>query len=256
LRAVVSEILDQALIALELLRREPIQFTVFGADPEFAVPPDGASIIELQDHVISFRDRAADLNPDRVRRRLAADLKALGRCAATAGEPFGDHTRVVLLGDEFHHWVKGLDGILAILDKNQNPRIGLGTAEYPVPLIVTASSSVAGGSKLKAFTDKYGAMGLRTPPLDALALADALLGFEWVLLHPWQKDADEYRRVVYARSRTASAAKIAEVFEVLGGIPTSVTKELYIIARTLQISDQFVKGDDEKAWKTYVEQYG
>jgi hypothetical protein len=77
LREVVCEILDHALVALELLRREPIQFTVFDADPEFAAPPDDASIIELQDHVIAFRDRSAELDPDRVRRRLADDFAAL-----------------------------------------------------------------------------------------------------------------------------------------------------------------------------------
>jgi hypothetical protein len=256
LRAVVAGIIEQALTALGLLGRQPIQFTVFGADPGFAVPPVGTSIIDLQDHVISFREIAEDLDPGRVRLRLANDLAALGRCAATAGEPFGDHTRVVLLADEVHDWVAGLDGILAILEKNRNPRIGLGTADYPVPLIVTASSSIEGGPKVKAFTNKPSAIGLRAPPLRALALSEAVLGFEWVLLHPWQKDADEEWRLVYTRARTADAAAIEKDFKQLGGIPTKVTRELYLVAGFLANHHEYVTGNDEKAWKTYVDKYG
>ncbi len=256
LRAVVAEIIEQALTALELLGRQPIRFGVFGANPGFAVPPDGTSIIDLLDHVLSFREITEDLNPDRVRLRLAADLAALGRCAATAGEPFGDHTRVVLLADEVHDWVAGLDGILAILEKNRNPRIGLGTADYPVPLIVTASSSIEGGPKLKAFTDKPSAVGLRAPPLRALDLRDAVLGFEWVLLHPWQKDAEEEWRLVFTRARSADAAAIEKDFNQLHGIPTKVTRELYIVAGVLANHHEYVTGNDEEAWKTYVDKYG
>jgi hypothetical protein len=161
---------------------------------------------------------------------------------------------VVVLGDEFHHWVTGLDGMLAIVEKDL--RNGLGTADCPVPLVVTGSSIIAGGSKLKAFTDKNAAMGLRAPPLEVLALPDAVLGFEWVLLHPWLKDRGPELRVVYTRAKGANRVKVEKNFELLGGIPTTVKKDLYLVAQTLVINDQFVVGDDEKAWHAYVDKYG
>ena len=251
LREVVSQILDQALTAREQLKLRPASFEVFGADREFESPA-GTGIFDLPDAVFRFK-QGTQLEPALVRGRLAYDLTALARQASEAGEPFGPHTRVVVLADEFHHWVGGLDGVLAILKKNLDS--GLGTAECPVPLVVTGSSRIAGGATLKAFIDEHAGMGLRAPPLRALALADAILGFEWVLLHPWQKDVPE-RQVVYTRARTAIAAQIQLDFDQLGGIPTKVKSDLYLLARTLANHGHFVVGNDEEAWQAYVNEYG
>jgi hypothetical protein len=253
LRAVVVDLLDRALTAFELLDIPPVPFTVFGADPAWALPPPDVGLTELQDQVVDFRD-GPELEPDRVRPRLAADLTALARQASAAGEPFGPHTRVVVLADELHHWVRGLDGVLAIL--RSNLMSGLGTAECPVPLVVTGSLKTAGGPRLKAFIDEFAGMGFRSPPLAALDLANAILGFEWVLLHPWLPDGDSGRGVVYTRAPTAQAALVQDSFRVLNGIPTKVTSTLYDVARILVTCNQFVTADDEEAWRAYVGKYG
>jgi CHAT domain len=253
LRAVVSEILDKLLAALVQLRQPPFPLTVLAADPGFTAPQAGASTIDLQDAVLAFKRGSEELEPDRVRWRLANDLAALARAAAAAGQPFGEHTRVVVLGDEFHYWVKGLDGILEVLKNKVDS--GLGTADCPVPLIVTGSLSIAGGPKLKAFTDEHSAM-VRVPPLDALPLPDAVLGFEWVLLHPLLGDPEPAKRIVYTRARKANAEKVENDFKLLRGLPTAVASELYFLVQMLVNHDQFVSGDDDKAWDAYVGRYG
>ena len=253
LRAVVCDILDKLLAALDLLGQPPFPLTVFDADPGFTPPPPAATAVELQDAILDFKKRGTELEPDRVRRRLADDLAALTRAAAAAGEPFGTHTRVVVLCDEFHTWVNGLDGILEII-KTKVDR-GLGAKDCPVPLIVTASLGKDGGSKLKAFTDGHSAM-VRVPPLGALPLPDAVLGFEWVLLHPLMGDADPAKRFVYARARNANAEKIENDFKLLKGRPTAVADELYLLVQWLVNHDQFVSGDDDNAWSSYVGRYG
>jgi hypothetical protein len=253
LRAVVCDILDKLLAALDLLGQPPFPLTVFGADQGFSPPPATASAVELQDAILDFKKRREELEPDRVRRRLADDLAALTRAAAAAGEPFGNHTRVVVLCDEFHTWVNGLDGILEII-KTKVDR-GLGAKDCPVPLIVTASLGKDGGQKLKAFTDDHSAM-VRVPPLDALPLPDAVLGFEWVLLHPLIGDVEPAKRFVYARARNANAEKIENDFKLLNGRPTAVASDLYFLVQMLVNHDQFISGDDDNAWSTYVGRYG
>jgi hypothetical protein len=253
LRAVVCEILDKLLAALDQLRQPPFALTVLAADPGFTAPSFGATRVELQDAVLDFRKRAGELEPDRVRWRLAEDLAALSRAAAASGEPFGEHTRVVVLCDEFHTWVDGLNGILDII-KNKVAS-GLGTADCQVPLIVTGSLSKAGGQKLKAFTDEHSVM-VRVPPLNTLSLPDAVLGFEWVLLHPLVGDPEPAKRFVYARARNANAEKIENDFKLLKGRPTAVADDLYFLVQMLVNHDLFVSGDDDKAWSTYVGRYG
>ena len=206
LRAVVCDILDKLLAALVQLKQAPFPLTVLAADPGFTAPSAGVTTVELQDAVVDFTGRDGDLEPGRVRWRLAADLAALARAAAAVGEPFGEHTRVVVLGDEFQYWVKGLDGILEIIKDKVDS--GLGTADCPVPLIVTGSLGVAGGPKLKLFTDDNSAI-VRVPPLAALPLPEAILGFEWVLLHPLFGDPEPAKRVVY-RARGTRTRRSSE----------------------------------------------
>lgn len=253
LREVVCDILDKLLGALVQLKHAPFPLTVLAADREFTPPSAGVTTVELQDAIVDFKNRDGDLEPGRVRWRLADDLAALGRAAAAVGEPFGEHTRVVVLGDEFQYWVRGLDGILEIIKDKVDS--GLGQAGYPVPLIVTASLGVAGGSKLKLFTDDNSAM-MAVPPLAALPLPEAILGFEWVLLHPLLGDPEPAKRVVYTRARKANAEKLEKDFDQLHGIPTAVAKELYFLAETLANHDQFDISNDDEAWNVYVGRYG
>jgi hypothetical protein len=253
LRAVLVDILERALDALEPFEIRPVPFGVFGADPEWAVPSPSLSLREVQEKVVDFRD-GPELDPERVRPLLAADLAALARQVAAAGEPFGPHTRVVVLADEIHHWVRGLDGVLAILRRNLMS--GLGTAECPVPLVATASLKTAGGPRLKAFIDEHAVLGFRSRYLMPLDLPNAILGFEWVLLHPWLPDGGAGRGAVYTRAPAAEDTLLQDSFGVLNGMPTKVTSALYDVAQVLVSLDQYISDDDEQAWQSYVGKYG
>lgn len=283
LRSVLVEIFQKVVLLAEQLGTSPPQATALAADPRFAdvpavqpfalaaMPPDEA-IDQLLETLSRFaaagdagaagaagdagaagaaggRDRSLDVQY--VRRRLAGDLAALARTLGHHDQPFGPHTRVVVLADSMHTWADALGGLLAMVRKS-----GLGTVDCPVPLIGTSSLSEGKGPALKTFSEEHSGMpGFAFPQLTPLPDGEATLGFQWVLLHPWQYDRDpEYRRV-YVSARGASADHVQRHLRLLKGVPTRVEEDLYLIAQSLLIEKHFLADDDDAAYQAYLEQH-
>jgi hypothetical protein len=262
LRAVLVEILDRAVKVAELLDIAPAPLTALGADRAFAearqvtaaalaaLPADEARTTALET-LSSFARGHGPLEPALVRDRLGPDLGQLAERVGGAGPPFGPHSRVVLLGDEVHAWVEALPALLRMIGRN-----GLGTPARPTPVVVTASLVEGNGSALRAFRDaRSGMPGYAFPELTNLSFAEAALGFQWVLLHPWNRDGGPEFRQVYASSPAARRSEIEDSLGVLKGIPTKVKDELYAIAQVLHITKRFVADDDERAYADYLGRY-
>ncbi|EIV93625.1 CHAT domain-containing protein [Frankia sp. QA3] len=258
LRAVVSQILEKAIEIAEVLRIDPPPLTVLDADPGLrlaaTVSPQALRGVGAEDRfdllgdaVAEFAAGTAPLRGPGLRHRLARDLTALADAAVAAGEPFGAATRVVVLGDEVHRWVGGLRPLLAMIRRD-----GLGSPDRPIPVVVTASLLEDEGVFLKQFRDRQaGQPGFVFPELARMSRASAILGYQWVLLHPWQA---EYP-FVYTAARNASRVKIEESLAHLNGIPTAVRKDLYLLAEILTTLETFVAADDEGAMRAYEEQF-
>jgi hypothetical protein len=258
LRTVVSQILEKAIMVAEALRIDPPPLTVLAADPDSSlaatVSPQALRDVGaedrfdlLNDAVAEFAQGTAPLQELKLRHRLARDLGALADAAVAAGEPFGAATRVVVLGDEVHRWVGGLRPLLAMIRRN-----GLGSPNRPIPVVVTASLLEQEGVFLKQFLEeRAGQPGFVFPELAPMPRASAILGYQWVLLHPWQPKYP----YVYTAAPNASRAKIEESLDNLEGKPSAVRRELYAIARVLATYDAFVVADDEGAMRAYEEQF-
>ncbi len=258
LRAVVSQVLEKAIMIAEVLGIDPPPLTVLDADPDsrlaVTVSPQaflGVDVEErfdlLNDAVAEFAAGTAPLRGPGLRHRLARDLGALADAAAAAGEPFGATTRVVVLGDEVHRWVGALRPLLAMIRRD-----GLGSPDRPIPVVVTASLLAEEGIFLKQFRDgQAGQPGFVFPELAPMPRASAILGYQWVLLHPWQRRYP----FVYTAARNASRVKIEESLAHLNGIPTAVRKDLYLLAEILTTLETFVAADDEGAMRAYEEQF-
>ncbi|WP_327092913.1 CHAT domain-containing protein [Nonomuraea sp. NBC_01738] len=186
------------------------------------------------------------------RRTLAEDLGALAASAADLGEPFGPHTRVVVLIDSLHAFGEALTGLLSMIRAT-----GLGTAQRPVPVVATASLSEDQGRLLKSFCEREaGAPGFAFPELTGLGDEEAVLGYQWVLLHPWLRHREPEFRRVYVAARGARADKLRDGLRVLKGDPTVVEDTLYMAAQILAVSDLLVTDDDEAVYAEYLERFG
>jgi hypothetical protein len=184
-----------------------------------------------------------------VQTKLTVDFAALADAAHGFGRPFGSHTKVVLLGDEMQKW-----GVAAELVKHLETygQRGLGEAS----LAFTASIGAADGLSLKAFRDRMAnTRGFRFPLLGPLSNEEAVLGFQWVLLHPAQLQAEPLQPV-YAARPEARNEKLAMAFRFLKGKPTAVRDpDFYWVAELLADHRDFATGDDEAAWASYLELY-
>ncbi len=263
LRGVLVNVLDRATKVTELLRIPPIPLTSLRADPEFAQADRvsaenlarldvGEAHIRTVETLRAFARSGGVLDPESVRHRLGRDLTRLAENVGAQGSPFGPHTRVVLLGDEVHAWVGALGPLLEMVGKN-----GLGTAERPAPVLVTASMVQGVGGEIRAFRDRLaGIPGYAFPELTTLGPLEATLGFEWVLLNPWRRDADELYRKVYVAARTTSPADVHNYLEAVGGQPTAVRDRLYLVADVLSRAKFFIADDDDRAYTEYVKGHG
>ncbi|CAJ60339.1 hypothetical protein; putative IMP dehydrogenase / GMP reductase domain [Frankia alni ACN14a] len=257
LRAVVSQVLEKAIMIAEVLGIDPPPLTVLDADPDSrlagTVSPEAlrgvgaeARFDLLYDAVAEFTAGTAPLPGPGLRHRLARDLGALADAAGAAGEPFGAATRVVVLGDEVHRWVGGLRPLLAMIRRD-----GLGGPDRPIPVVVTASLVEQEGVFLKDFRDgQAGQPGFVFPELAPMSPASAILGYQWVLLHPWHPSYP----FVYTAARNASRARIEKTLGRLQGKPTAVGERLYFVAAILADYEAFVAADDEAAMRAYEEQ--
>ncbi|GAA3466165.1 hypothetical protein [Nonomuraea roseola] len=123
--------------------------------------------------------------------------------------------------------------------------------------MATASLTEDHGRLLKSFSEREaGAPGFAFPELAALGEDEAVLGFQWVLLHPWRRDREpEYQRV-YVTPRNVPPGKIREGLRLLKGDPTVVEDKLYLAAQLMTLHELFVTDDDEAAYADYLERFG
>ncbi|WP_214316979.1 CHAT domain-containing protein [Nonomuraea sediminis] len=215
------------------------------APPVYGRQPDGF------EEAFAWISELGERDPRAARLTLARDLTAFGELMGTLGDPFGPHTRVVVLLDSLHAYGDALTALLAMIRPT-----GLGTPEMPVPVVATASFTEDHGRLLKSFSEREGGVpGFAFPELAALGDEEAVLGFQWVLLHPWRRDREpEYRRV-YVAPRNVRPEKVREGLRLLKGDPTVVDDKLYLAAQLMTLHELFVTDDDEAAYAKYVERF-
>jgi len=250
-------ILQAVISVAEALGLTPPPLTTIAVDPtcDTAAGVTAEALAELgarerfdrlDTAVAAFATGISPLNPRVLRRALAADLTALARAAATGlAAPFGPSTRVVVLGDEVHRWVGALRPLLSMISRD-----GLGPPGHPVPVVVTASLLEDEGAVLRRLRDeRAGQPGFVFPEITRMPPASAILGFQWVLLHPWLREYPQ----VYTAARSSSRVAIEKSLGELKGMPTAVLQDLYLIANVLTFNDVFVAADDEGALRIYEE---
>jgi hypothetical protein len=206
-----------------------------------------------------LRDREGALDASIVHDLLADDLADLAsRAAEMWGPPFGDHTRTVLLCDNVHNWcapttpdtdsLTGVDFLLNMLDAR-----GLGRPGRPSPVVLTFSTILGMGKTIGVWSER-GRPGLRVFRLDELTPEEKLIGYQWVLLHPWKKkpSGDD----LFGRVYTPLPDRIARWENILRdeeGRPAYVREGLYQGLVRYSLKWQMIRSeDDEDAWKSYV----
>ena len=254
-RAVVGEIMLRVVRASHHLHIRPELTRVLSGNPQAAAlvasataAGDAETYHELMLHAVSAFRAGAEPWPeaDIVRMRLKRDLYELAAAAGGLPEPFGLHTRVVVLADELDRWSGALDGLVELIRGS-----GLGTFEQPVPLVFTACYTSPTGKPLLHLREAdSGQPGFAFPKLQQLPAHIAALGFQWVLLHPWESHPR-----VFVRAPTAAPELIANALMTLGGKPTQVRDQLYAIAEVLVTAKLLHCGDDEAAFQAYVRKY-
>lgn len=256
LRAVVAEIVQQVIKVVERFELRPPRLSVLGADPACADYPavTGAGAADAsqarQDArlaIVGFRGHGEELVPDLVKAPLAADLSELAGIMAKAGEPFGSHTRVVVLADRVHLWTGALSPLLKMVEEGT----GLGSLRLPAPVIVTASLTASEGPALQLFLDRnLGAQWIKQHELTPLSNEEAALGFQWVLLSQWHPKA--LYKHVYVAARDTPHWLARDILSELDGEPASVRKALYQVIRAQVTAGKFVEHDDDAAFVQYA----
>lgn len=264
-RGMVYEILRQIVTITEHLEVDP--FVPYTLAETLGLAGYQAAVAKLADlgpvpargeiraDLIRFRDNESTMDAEQVRGLLAGDLATLAELVADYGEPFGPHTRVVLLCDDVHAWAppisdtpSGLDCLLGMLSAS-----GLGQLRRPVPVILTGSRTVDCGRVLEEWCSNTQPW-LRVSSLGELAADEAVLGYQWVLLHPWTKKPIEDRGRfghIYTGEPTKTCAW-EEALREVGGRPTSVEGDLYLAAVVATKGAICRQDDDMQAWIDYT----
>jgi hypothetical protein len=227
-----------------------------------AAQPKALARREIRRLIAALQRGGAPLDIPAVRDLLAEDLIALADLAATWGHQFGGHTRIVILCDNVHQWGPpeielsqtpdtGLSALLALVSST-----GLGRPDRPMPVIFTGSRTEAGGRQLTHWATNLNT-GYRVVELKQLDPADAVLGYQWILLHPWLTKAasNPYYRHTYTGVRGQLEQWEGMLLDMTGCRPTS-SEGLFPLAAALARNLQVCRSnDDELAWRTYVEQH-
>ncbi|WP_255426523.1 CHAT domain-containing protein [Pseudonocardia sp. C8] len=262
-RALVQTLLDTAVTMTEQLGIDPFAPLALLAEltPEersdlqadLAQPEPGLARASIRRRLLQLRDAPGELIAAAVRDLLATDLARLAERAAGWGAPFGEHTRVLVLCDDVHAWAapprSGLRFLLDMLD----PAYGLGRRERPAPVVFTASTTECDGTTVDEWC-RNATTGLRRYPLDDLTPEERVVGYQWVLLHPWtaRRDIDPVFGGVYT-PRPESVAEWEQRLRGLAGRPTIVWDRLYAAADEGAYWKKLRCDDDEGAWSTYVD---
>jgi hypothetical protein len=248
LRAVVAEILGLA-VKLATTQGVPLPALSLLGTSACGAGAGGAGAGGFADVLTALRalrhNPGPPLDPEITRLALSADLAALAAGMTSVGPPFGPHTRVVVLADSLHQWAGAVDDLIMIFSAS-----GLGTVQHPVPVIATYSLASGMGPALKTFTEDHVGPGFAFPPLGPLTDAEASMGFQWVLLHPWKP---EYQKVYVCRG--GAHEKLIENLRVLRGLPGSVDQELYLVAEILESYGTLVSADDDGVYRQYESRF-
>jgi CHAT domain len=284
-RRLVEEILRQLVAVTDKMDLEPFVPAVLWADDPggtelaalaSALPgmPPSVARTEIRSKISAYAGRPSPVDPATLRDLLADDFAELADRAAAWGPPFGAHSRVVVLCIDVHGWASpapgdglsgtathdALDCLLAMLSSS-----GLGRTQRPVPVVLTGSKTTDGGPLLAKWSVQ-GQPGFREFTLGELAADDAMLGYQWVLLHPWTTkppDDDRFGRVYTPdplhraeRLRMGQADSWEETLRWMGsqpGSPTSVQDRLYDIVQASYLHNVCRRDDDEQAWRAYIQ---
>lgn len=146
-----------------------------------------------------------------------------------------------MLADSLHWWVDTVDDLLEIIDA-----FGLGTIRDPIPIIATYSLTAGKGPTLKAFTEDNIGPGFAFPPLGPLADEEAILGFQWVLLNPWEGHEN-----VYVCRDEKERELLAVDLRRLNGSPCVVDDKLYLLADILAGREHLACADDDAVYRQY-----
>jgi len=237
IRACIAEIISRAVKVATIQEARLPQFSLLGG-----AGPDYEDVLTA---LREFREDCHELDRDIARLRLSRDLAAFISAMGDSGPPFGSQTRAVVLADSLHAWAGVVDDLLPMIDAS-----GLGTARDPVPVIATYSLTAGMGPRLKAFTECHVGPGFAFPPLGPLTDAEAILGFQWVLLHPWKP---EYRNVYVCRD--AEREQVSGDLRILDGLPDAVERDLYLLAQLLERHGFLVSADDDAVYQQYESKY-
>ncbi|WP_211351109.1 CHAT domain-containing protein [Saccharothrix variisporea] len=262
-RQLIAEIVRTSVKVGEKLGLPPLVPSVLEPEDGFpAIGTAGSPVPEakvraaIRKQAKLFEEPGEDLDSDSVRDYLADDFAALAAAATTLGEPFGGHSRVVLLCDDVHTWgtpdtaaagTSALDLLLDLLDAS-----GLGRTQRTAPVVFTGST-VGSGGLLGTWRGKV-QPGYRVIELGELTPDEAVLGFQWVLLHPWTtaplEDQDLFR-VSYTGNPDSRAEWEAKLLRV-GLRPTNVRGKLYYYADAVT-GALCRRNDDEQVFRDYAE---
>jgi hypothetical protein len=261
LRGFLYALYYQAIEVLGKFELPPPRLRAVGEDPRFAghdavtgkdlagkdpldARQEARRVLDLFQMEPEQATAQKDLKATLVRELLKRDIAELAGIMAQAGEPFGSHTRVVVLADKVHEWTGALGPLLTIADDT-----GLGTGKSPAPLVLTAATGTPEGRRLQTYLSNTG--NVARHELGKLTIEEATLGFQWVLLNEWHPK-DEYKRV-YVAARTTTHEMTRDIFKVLDGKPANVTDILYVAAETALAAKRFEANNDEAALTTYAE---
>jgi hypothetical protein len=260
LRAVIEQILQQAVRVTDEFRLRPPRLrSLAAADPAFAANDavTGANLAALtpddacQQARMTLRDFVTNVDsprpPSLIKSPLGADLGELAGLVTAAGDPFGSHTRVVVLADRVHNWTGALIPLLDMIGSH-----GLGKSDKPIPVIVTSSLNENQGPRLDEFLKSHlGNPGFRPLKLTRMTDPEAAVGFQWVLLNPWHPDRQYHK--VFVAARTTKQSDVEGVFKGLNGRPATVKDLLYLIIESHVPTGTFLANDDEAAIESYLE---
>jgi CHAT domain len=254
LRTLLADILQQVVKVADEFGVRPPPLTTLGAEPSLAghlavVAREGDSrdpgeanhdaLLALRD----FRRGTTPLDdPSTVQYPLARDLLRLAAIVSgEASAPFGPHTRIVVLADRVHEWTGGLAALLSLITNH-----GLGRNGHPVPVVVTGSRTLNAGPALEShILSNRGNPAVKSRNLGPLASDEATVGFQWVLLNPWDTQLPSYRNVYTAKQATASQAAAEKAFRRrLDNLPANARDELYDVAEELVQDGFFIPHDD------------
>ncbi|MGW5053713.1 CHAT domain-containing protein [Actinokineospora sp. NPDC004072] len=222
--------------------------------PEGVVSPDKYDLADARER---FAADPAPLSWERARMGLVDDAQAF-RAAAAAKHPdlFGDHTTLVVLADDLHRWGV-LDEVVAWLQAPGSR--GFGDGDERVPAIFAASTRDAKAASLKSMVERHSSLRFAFPELTGLTDVESVIGYQWVLLHPWkcEGETDDPCRYVYTARAGISDDELAYSFETQYGRKPVAVKHPMFHRRAMQmvLAMQLVQGDDEAAWTAYQRKY-